>query len=132
MRKILLDTSAFSAYMRGHTGIKQAVQRADQIVLTPIVLGELEAGFRQGRKLEANRRLLEEFLAASRVKVAMVDEETAERYGRIVSHLAASGQPLPTNDIWIAASAMQHGLYVVTTDAHFAHVPQVAVDLHAL
>jgi len=131
MRRILLDTSAFSAYMLGHAGVKRAVQGADQIVVTPIVLGELEAGFRQGRRLETNKSLLEEFLAASRVKVAIVNDETAERYGRIVAHLAAAGRPLPPNDIWIAASAMQHGLYVVTTDAHFAHVPQIAVDLHA-
>ena len=61
-----------------------------------------------------------------------MDGETAERYGEIFSQLRAAGTPIPINDVWIAAAAMQWGLRVHTTDPHFGRVPQVAVEQHDL
>jgi predicted nucleic acid-binding protein len=128
--RILLDTSAYSAFRRNHAGIKQEIQEADQVVLTAIVLGELHAGFVQGTKAEKNRSELDEFLAFARVQVVDVSSETAERYALIVQSLVRAGTPIPTNDIWIAASAMQHGLRLVTTDAHYRKVPHVVLAYH--
>ena len=54
-----------------------------------------------------------------------MDEETAERYAVILNWMI--GRPIPTNDLWIAASAMQYGLTILTTDAHFTHIAQVLV-----
>ena len=130
MRRVLLDTSAYSAFMRGHESVKRAIQRADEIVLTPIVLGELRAGFRRGSRPLDNEDQLRAFRASSRVSVIEMDEETSERYAEIVTALRAAGAPIPTNDAWIAASAMQHGLRVLTTDEDFKQVPQVSVDHH--
>ena len=123
-----LDTSAYSAFMRGHDDIRTILQEAEEITLTPVVLGELHAGFARGRHRRKNERELRLFLSSPRVHVVNIDDETAERYAVILNGLRTAGTPIPTNDIWIAASAMQHGVTIVTTDEHFERVVQVIVE----
>lgn len=130
MTRIALDTSAYSAFMRGHRGVAEALRHAEEIVVSPVVLGELHAGFRKGTRRSDNERELAAFVGSPRVRVAVVDAETADRYAEIVTFLRRAGTPIPTNDVWIAAGAMEHGLQVVTSDPHFKWVPQVLVDLH--
>jgi predicted nucleic acid-binding protein len=125
--RLLLDTSAYSWFMRGHQDINAVLQSADSIAVNPIVLGELQAGFQHGRHIERNKATLAEFLASPRVHIIPIDKETAERYAAILHSLRKLGTPIPTNDLWIAASAMQYGLTILTTDAHFNHVVQVLV-----
>lgn len=125
MSRVLLDTSGYSAFMRGDGAVKEILQMVEAIYLNPIVLGELRAGFLRGRAQLKNEERLGRFLSSSRVSTISVDEETAERYAFILDGLWTTGTPIPTNDIWIAASAMQYGLKVVTTDAHFLKVPQI-------
>jgi len=128
MMRVLLDTSAYSAFMLGHPEAKVALQRADEIYLTPVVLGELLAGFIRGKWRRKNEREIRAFLSSPRVQMIDVDEETAQRYAVILNGLWKAGTPIPTNDIWIAASAMQHGLRVLTRDAHYQKVAQIVVD----
>ncbi len=66
-----------------------------------------------------------------RVSLLDVSEETAERYAVILNSLWQAGSPIPTNDIWIAASAMEHGLRVITTDEHYDKIPQIMVEYFA-
>ena len=126
--KVMLDTSAYSAYLRGNAEVKQALREADEIYLNPVVLGELFAGFVRGGREKKNRDILRDFLASPRVQVAVIDEETAERYTAIITYLWSKGMPLPTNDLWIAATAMQHGLKLITTDSHFRYMPQIIAE----
>jgi predicted nucleic acid-binding protein len=126
--KVLMDTSAYAAFLRGSPGIKEVVQHADEIVFNPVVLGELIAGFSLGRNEKRNRAILKEFLSSPRVIIAEIDEETSERYAVIVKSLRMKGTPIPTNDLWIAASAMQHGLKVLTADKHYLEVPQIITE----
>lgn len=128
MSRILLDTSGYSAFMRGHERVVREIRTAREIWLTSVILGELFAGFELGRKLERNRELLERFLASPRTRIADVDEGTAERYATIFASLRRRGTPIPTNDLWIAASAMQHGLRLVTLDSDFEKVQQILVS----
>jgi tRNA(fMet)-specific endonuclease VapC len=65
-----------------------------------------------------------------RVTVVDIDEETAEPYAVILGALSGAGTPVPTSDLWIAASAMQHGLRIITTDAHFLKIKQVIVEYY--
>ena len=109
-------------------GAMAALREADVITLSPVVLGELYAGFLLGKQEKKNRSVLREFLASPRVNVRDIDEETAERYAAIFLYLREQGTPIPTNDIWIAATAMQHGLKIVTTDEHYLKLPQVIVE----
>lgn len=127
-RKVMMDTSAYAAFLRGSPGVKEAVQQADEIVFNPVVLGELVAGFLMGRNEKRNRAILKDFLSSPRVIIAEIDEETSERYAVIVQSLRMKGTPIPTNDLWIAASAMQHGLEVLTTDKHYLEVPQIITE----
>jgi tRNA(fMet)-specific endonuclease VapC len=127
-RKIMMDTSAYAAFLRGSTAAKEAVQQSDELVFNPVVLGELVAGFLMGRNEKRNRAILKDFLSSPRVLIAEIDEETSERYAVIVQSLRLKGTPIPTNDLWIAASAMQHGLKVLTTNKHYLQIPQVITE----
>lgn len=125
--RVCLDTSGYSAFKRGREGAIDLLRRAEEIVLPAIVLGELLAGFRMGSREGINRRELGTFLDSPRVHVAPLGAETAQRYAEIVSYLRGQGTPIPTNDLWIAACAMEWGLRLLTTDAHFGRLPQVSV-----
>ncbi|MDO9288338.1 MAG: type II toxin-antitoxin system VapC family toxin [Thermodesulfovibrionales bacterium] len=100
------------------------------VPLYSLILGELLAGFIMGKSEKKNRAILEEFLSSPRVKVIDIDEETSERYAVIINHLRKEGAPIPTNDLWISASAMQHGLEVVTTDSHYLKVQQIITEYY--
>jgi tRNA(fMet)-specific endonuclease VapC len=62
------------------------------------------------------------------VQVVDLDAETSERYAVILDALRSAGTPIPTNNVWIAAGAMQQGLAVATTDGHFRKIKQVLVQ----
>jgi len=124
----MMDTSAYVAFLRGNPGVKEVVQQADEIIFNPIVLGELKAGLLIGRNEKRNRAILKDFLSSPRVNIAEIDAETSDRYAVIVQSLRLKGTPIPTNDLWIAASAMQHGSMVLTTDKHYLEVPQIITE----
>jgi predicted nucleic acid-binding protein len=115
--------------MRGHEGVLDLIQRAELIAISTIVLGEILAGFRLGKRRRKNQELLDRFFESPRVVSLPIDDGTARRYADIVEHLRRAGTPIPSNDLWIAASAMQHGLILVNTDRHFEKVPQVAREI---
>ena len=99
---------------------------ADEIVVNAVVLGELLAGFAAGTREAPNREELAAFLATPRVRTVAVDETTASFYGRVFALLRRKGRPIPTNDLWIAASALQHGLVLATRDEHFEAIEGLA------
>ncbi|MBI3856786.1 MAG: type II toxin-antitoxin system VapC family toxin [Planctomycetes bacterium] len=127
MNGVLLDTSGYAHLMKGHPGISEAVAKADRIVLNPIVIGELFWAFRGSRQRKRNEGYLASFLARTSVDQVDIDGLTAERYAHIKDSVQEAGTPVPTGDLWIAASAMQHGLAVITTDSDFLRIPQILV-----
>jgi tRNA(fMet)-specific endonuclease VapC len=120
---ILLDTNAYSAFRRGDPEGKAVLQQAPAVFVCAIVHGELLGGFAAGNREQKNRSELIAFLGTPRVSVVSVDAGTAEHYASLYVALKRSGTPIPTNDLWIAATAMQHGLRLYTLDAHFRVVP---------
>ena len=127
--RIILDTSAYSEFFKGNPAVRDAVETADEIYLNAVIIGELLAGFAIGRLEKKNLDILREFTSSPRVETIPIDEETAERYAVILMDLRSKVAPIPTNDLWIAASAMQYGLKIVTKDSHFSRVSQVITDL---
>jgi tRNA(fMet)-specific endonuclease VapC len=127
MRNILLDTNAYVAFKRGQTEAANIVQRATSIALTTVVIGELLAGFAAGSREARNRTELQQFLDVERVRIFPVDQATAEYYATVYRTLRSKGQPIPTNDMWIAASALQYGYALFSYDSHFQHVDGVIV-----
>jgi len=121
--RILIDTNAYSGFKRGNPDIIELLAGADEIVMIPIVLGELRAGFKGGKREGDNLRELEEFLATPRVSLHPLGEETALFYAEIYTTLRAEGKPIPTNDLWIAAATLETGSILLSRDTHFNVVP---------
>lgn len=124
--KVLLDTNAYSAMMRGHGEVARLVRDAEQVVLSAVVIGELLFGFRLGTRLRKNMHELETFLGNPYVTAAAVTRTTADRFARIAASLRAKGRPIPTNDIWVAAHAMEIGAELLSFDSHFEAVEGIA------
>ncbi len=131
MKKLLIDTNIYTAFKNGQTEVVDRLGYASQLVLCPTVTGELLSGFKLGSKETQNRVELETFLDNPRVATVTIDNETAEFYSEVYRSLRAKGRPIPTNDMWIAASAMQHGLAVCTMDRHFSGIEGLLLNLLA-
>ena len=123
MKNLLIDTNIYTYALNGNAEIIKVMQRAQRISICSISIGELLSGFKAGNKEKINREELETFLDSPRVRMLSVDEDTAEFYAEIQYGLRKKGKPIPTNDIWIAATALKHGLKLYTSDRHFKNVP---------
>lgn len=122
MRPIALDTNAYTAFKRGDEKIVAVLQHAPIIVVCVTVLGELLGGFAAGQRESINRSELTQFLNTPRVKVVSSTTATADLYALVYAALRRKGQPIPTNDLWIAASSLEHGAALLTLDAHFKNI----------
>lgn len=122
-KSILIDTNVYTSALKGEHETIKVLQRANEIVVCSITIGELLSGFKAGNKGKKNREELAEFLDSPRVQVYGIDTNTAEFYSEVLNNLRKKGKPIPTNDIWIAAVAFQYGLLLFTKDKHFKYVP---------
>jgi len=117
--KYLLDTSAYVGFKRNKVEVVEIIIKAELILFSTIVLGELMFGFRNGTKFEKNMDELNKFMQHEIVKLVQIEGITSDRYSRIAAQLKRQGTPIPTNDIWIAAQTMEHGAELITLDKHF-------------
>ncbi|MEI8307616.1 MAG: PIN domain-containing protein [Chloroflexales bacterium] len=90
------------------------------------------AGFAVGSREAQNRSDLQQFLASARVIVTVVDERTAIYYATVYQSLRTKGRPIPTNDMWIAATALQHGCALFSFDGHFQSIDGLIVGTTAV
>ena len=126
---LVLDTSAYSHFRRGHKATLDWMSQAQSIVLPTVVLGELHAGFHLGKRLIENLRALDDFLQETFTVVAPVDEAVSFRYGTLFSDLKRAGTPIPINDVWIAAVTLANGGRLLTFDQDFNCVPNLETIL---
>ena len=124
--RVLLDSNAYSQLMRGDNQTALAVRDATEILMSAVVIGELLYGFRNGSQFDKNATDLRSFLDNPYVSFVPVGSITADRYSRIAAALRAQGSPIPTNDVWIAAHAMETGADLVSADRHFEAVSGIA------
>ena len=125
MSSYCLDTSAYSNFRRGNEEVAALLDRAELVGVSTVALGELRTGFLLGGKRRRNETELDAFLDSSVVEVLPVDSETSHQYAEIVAELRKAGTPIPTNDIWIAATAARNGTTVLTCDDHFERIARV-------
>jgi tRNA(fMet)-specific endonuclease VapC len=123
--KLALDTNRYTDLCRGDASVVETVERADDVWLPFIVLGELRAGFAVGSQGPRNEAVLRRFLMKSGVAVLYADEQTTHHYGTVYRQLRKQGTPIPTNDMWIAALVLQHSLVLCARDTHFDALPQL-------
>jgi tRNA(fMet)-specific endonuclease VapC len=121
----LLDTSIVIAALRGEPGIGERIAALPAVFLSVISLGELRFGASNSRQPEKNLARVEDF--ARRCALLLCDPETARRYGSLKKRQSQRGRRLPENDLWIAATADQHRLTLITRDRHFSEVEELAI-----
>lgn len=120
---MILDTNALSAFFDGDAHLKGVLAKAAKISLPVIVLGEYRFGLLGSRLRKIIEPALDGLQAAS--DVLPIDTDTVQPYAKLCDQLKRAGTPIPSNDIWIAALAVQHGLPVVSQDKHFDLVPGI-------
>jgi tRNA(fMet)-specific endonuclease VapC len=118
--KYLLDTNIVIALFAGETGLRDSLSTAEEVFLSTIAVGELYYGARKSSKPHENLVRIDELVLGN--VVLGCDSATARQYAAIKNALRIKGRPLPENDIWIAAIAIQHDLILVTRDAHFDQI----------
>ena len=123
MKKVLLDTNAYTSYLGGDQDVLHVLSDAEITFMSIFVLGELYAGFKGGRREKENIRILQAFLAKPSVEILNAGSETAEVFGMVKDSLKRAGTPIPINDVWIASHALEIGAVMITYDKHFAVVP---------
>jgi tRNA(fMet)-specific endonuclease VapC len=124
--RFLLDTNIVIALFAGESSVQEYLERAEEVLVPSVVLGELYFGARKSTRVEENLARVDEFAASSAVLVC--DTETARQYGAIKNKLREVGRPIPENDLWIAAIAQQYDLILVTRDAHFSVVERLKIE----
>ena len=125
MSRYCLDTSAYSHFQRGDDRVIEILDGAAWLGVPAVTLGELRTGFLLGRRPDDNEADLREFLGNLVVEELPVDGEVSRHYAEIVVDLRRAGTAIPTNDLWIAATAARFGAIVLTYDGHFRKIGRV-------
>jgi tRNA(fMet)-specific endonuclease VapC len=121
----LLDTVILIGYLRGKQNIRQnLVSRTPY--LSSISIGELYVGALRSHSTTNELQKITRLMTFANILVC--DADTAECYGQIKHALWRKGRPIPENDIWIAATALQYELPLVSNDAHFGEIDGLDVE----
>lgn len=123
--RVALDTNRYVDLCKGVAQTAELVATAEAVFLPFVVLAELRAGFALGRRGAENERVLRRFLLKPDVGVLYADEQTTHQYASAFRQLRRQGTPIPSNDIWVAALALQHNLALHDRDKHFDQLPQL-------
>lgn len=126
--KLMLDTNAYCLCDLNQEDALNLVERASALYLSSVAYGELYYGFRYGNRFETNLKRLNQFIDEYNVQIISVDLDVARKFGDIFASLRKKGTPIPTNDIWIAATCMSVGGVLLTSDQHFKNVDQIQTE----
>ena len=127
MKRLAIDTNALIDLLEKGNRPPEAFLEYGELIVPATVLGEYRAGLSNTKRGQSMLWKMQCFLAKSSVKTVPIGEQTAELYAKVFQSLREMGRPIPQNDIWIAASALEHGADLATTDGHFRLVPLLTV-----
>ncbi len=122
MKKIILDTNAYSRLMNGENAVLDVLSDAETVYFSIFVIGELYAGFAGGKHEKTNHAILNNFIEKPTVKLLSATIETSRIFGIVKHSLKQEATPIPLNDVWIAAHCIETGSTLITYDSHFRHV----------
>ncbi|PYR99758.1 MAG: VapC toxin family PIN domain ribonuclease [Acidobacteria bacterium] len=122
----LLDTNIVIALFAGEGSVVNRFSKVNFAALSAIVYGELLQGALYSSRIAQNVSRLD--VLRQSVPLLSCDEGTAAAYADIGVQLRRQGRPIPDNDVWIAATARQHSLTLVTRDRHFSHVSGIRTE----
>ena len=125
--KCLLDTNIVIALFANETSVKENLATTGEVFVASVVIGELFYGAHKSAQAKENIARIDDF--ASNSVVLGCDTETSRIYGEIKNALRLKGRPIPENDIWIAAVAIQHGLALVSRDSHFNEIDNLKIEV---
>jgi tRNA(fMet)-specific endonuclease VapC len=128
--KIALDTNRLTDLFQGDASLAAFLGMCDEVWIPFVVLAEMKAGFYGGTRQNQNEALLANLLARETVNILYAGRETTEQYARLFVFLKRAGTPIPDNDLWIAAMAIEHDLALVTRDRHFDKLPHLRRELN--
>ncbi len=131
MSTVLLDTNGYTSYLSGDHSVLDVLAGADIIYLSIFVLAELYTGFKGGNREKENLSILRRFLDKPGVSVVNASRETADFFALIKTSLKKAGTPIPINDVWIGAHALETGSMIITYDRHFRLVPGLRIWTNA-
>ena len=127
MKRLVLDTNVLIPLLRNAANYSHLFKTYDEVILPAIVVGEYKAGLFATKTGEKNRQSLSDYIEDPNVRVVPITDRTSDLYAKIYQELRKKGKPIPQNDMWIAASALENGADLATGDAHFRHVPMLTV-----
>lgn len=125
MKSLILDSNAIIALFDGDEDIRETISSAEKVLVPAVVLGEVQLGINDTKRGRTTQKAFERFLDQPFVEVLDVGAETASCFVTIMKYLMAHGTPIPTDDVWIAAGALETGSVILTRDGHFASIPMV-------
>lgn len=123
--RVALDTNRLTDLFQGDAELATFLGLCDEVWIPFVVLAEIKAGFYGGTRQAHNEALLTSLLERETVDVLYAGRETAEQYARLFVQLKRAGTPVPDNDLWIAALALERDLVLITRDQHFDRIPQL-------
>ena len=125
MKSLVLDSNAIISLFDGDEDVREIISSAERVLVPAIVLGEVQLCINNTKRGRATKKALERFVDQPFVEVLNVGSETAAYFVTIMKYLMEHGTPIPTNDVWIAAGALETGSVLLTRDGHFANIPMV-------
>jgi tRNA(fMet)-specific endonuclease VapC len=126
--KVALDTNIVIGLLEGDVSIVNKLDLFTGDLFIPIiVLGELRFGAFNSKHIEENLEKIES--VKTRCGILQINDLAATEYGNTKSYLRKQGTPIPDNDIWIAALAIQYECALITRDEHFKNVTALSVAM---
>ena len=120
---LVLDTNAVSDFAESEPAIIELLAGVQSLALPVVVVGEYRSGIALSRRRRDYNHWLDRLILQS--SVLNITDETTHHYAAIRLDLRQIGNPIPVNDVWIAALCRQHNLPLLSRDRHFDTVPGI-------
>ena len=129
MRSLLVDTNVLITFIeKGDEGLGKILSKYDELVVSPVILGEYRVGISETKKGRESQAALERFLESDSVREVELTGKTSIYYAKIFQDLKSKGKPIPVNDMWIASTALERGLELCSFDDHFSNIAMLQFE----